>query len=58
MFKIGTLVRWTGRSKDYGCLGLVSKNEGEIFWVIWADGDLEFYRNENIHGERLEVLCE
>ena len=56
--RVGTLVRWAGDNyEDYGCLGVVSKDEGEIFWVLWADGDLVDYRHDQIHGEQLEVVC-
>jgi len=55
--KVGTLVRWTGDSEDYGCLGLVTKEEEGVFWVTWADGDVVDYWHKDIHGEKLEVLC-
>ena len=56
--RIGTLVRWTGDSEDYGCLGVVSKDEGGVLWVLWVDGSLVDYRYNNSHSEYLEVLCE
>ncbi len=56
--RIGTLVRWTGDSEDYGCLGVVSKDEGGLIWVLWVDGSLVDYRYNNSHSEYLEVLCE
>ncbi len=55
--RIGTLVRWVGDSEDYGCLGIVSKDDGESLWITWADGDIVNYNHSNIQGEHLEVIC-
>jgi len=55
--KIGTLVRWTAENdEDYGCLGVVTKDNGYIFWVTWADGDVVDYSHKL--RVNLEVLCE
>jgi len=57
--EVGTLVRWTGESDDYGCLGIVSKNTGERYWITWADGEVVDYVCGNTHAKRIEVLlCE
>jgi len=57
--KIGTLVRWTAENdEDYGCLGVVTKDNGYIFWVTWADGDVVDYEYGHKHTTYVEVLCE
>ena len=56
--RVGTLVRWAGDNyEDYGCLGVVSKDEGEIFWVLWADGEVVDYAYGCDHSKKVEVVC-
>ena len=56
--QVGTLVRWTGDyDEDHGCLGIVSKDTGERFWVTWSDGEVVDYIYNNSHSKRVEVVC-
>ena len=55
--RVGTLVRWIGKSIDYGSIGVVSEVCGDIIWVTWSDGAVVDYVRGNTHANKVEVLC-